>query len=569
MPSPSYCHRGDAEPLRWNTTDEVFRETVRRHGDNEAIVAVADGFRRTYTELDRDVDALARGLVALGIEPGDRVGVWSTNHIEWVVLQFATARVGAILVNVNPANRVGELEHAMRLARVGTLFTIPSFAHSDYVAMLRELCPELETQQPGELRCARLPELRRVVVWDPSDPLRTNRPCAGFGTWQEVLEAGQSIDASRIEALWAKFDPDQPTNIQFTSGTTGFPKAVVLTHHNIVNNAYFVGRELGLTHEDRLCATVPFYHCFGMVLTNLLCVSFGATIVMPAQHFDPAATLRAVAAERCSVLHGVPTMFTAELDHPSFGEHDLSSLRTGIMAGAPCPPELVRRVIEQMGCEEILIGYGQTETSPCTHLTRTDDSFDRRTRSVGTNLPHQEAKIVCTETGAVVPRGATGELCFRGPHVMRGYFDDPEATARTIDAAHWLHSGDLGVMDEDGYVSITGRLKNMIIRGGENIYPAEIEKFFVTHPKVADVAVFGVPDERLGEAVAAWVKLRDGTEATADELRDFARDAIAHHKIPAHVWFVSEFPMTVTGKIQKHKIREAAAECMARGDVGA
>jgi len=554
----SYHHRGGARPLLGETIDTFVRAVMATHPEREAVVSLAQGERLTYAELDREVQAVARGLLALGIGAGSRVGVWSTDNVEWLLLQLATTRIGAILVNVNPAYRVAELEHALRHARVEALFLIPSFRSSDYVAMTRTLCPEVMETDALKLTCAGLPELRRLVIWDPSDRAATVAPAPGFVTWTAMCSAGDAIADADVEARARRLETDDPINIQFTSGTTGFPKAVVLTHHNILNNGYWVGEAMRLTERDRLCVPVPFYHCFGMVVANLACLTHGAAIVIPSPHFEAGATLAAIEAERCTAVHGVPTMFVAELEHLHEHAHDLGSLRTGIMAGAPCPPELVHRVMTDLHCPEILIGYGQTEASPVSHATMPDDPFERRVGTVGTNLPHQEARIVDPDTGRTVAIGQQGELCFRGYHVMRGYFDDPEATHQAIDEAGWLHSGDLGVMDDDGYLRITGRLKDMIIRGGENVYPAEIEAFLYTHPKVAEIAVFGLPDERLGEQIAAWVKPREGESLTPDELREWAHDRIAHFKIPRWVWIVDEFPMTVTGKIQKFRMREIA-----------
>jgi len=448
------------------------------------------------------------------------------------------------------------LKHSLERARVQTLFLIPSFKTSNYMDMVCELCPEARTQPAEKFSSAELPELRHLIVYDPDDAMNTQCPHPGFMTWAELLEQGKPISDDDLDARAATLDPDDPINIQFTSGTTGFPKAVLLTHHNILNNAYFSAEIMRLTAEDRLCVAVPFYHCFGMVVANLVCITVGATIVIPSEIFEPTPTLTAIDQERCTAVHGVPTMFIAELEHPDFQKFDHSSLRTGIMAGAPCPPELVRRVMDDMGCKEILIGYGQTEASPITHLTRPDDSFERRVGTVGTNLPHQEVKVIDVRTGAVLPTGQQGEVCFRGYHVMRGYFGQEDATRETIDDAGWLHSGDLGILDEDGYLRITGRLKDMIIRGGENIYPAEIETFYFEHPKVAQVAVFGVPDIIMGEEIGAWIKLRQEMDGTPEEFREYAKGKIAHFKIPRYVWIVDEFPMTVTGKIQKYRIRE-------------
>jgi fatty-acyl-CoA synthase len=559
----SYVHRGGEQPLIGDTIDGYLSGVVRRYPDQEAIVSVEQGKRLSYSQLDQEVDRLARGLLALGFGRGDRVGIWSTDNIEWVLLQLATARIGAVLVNINPAYRIQELEHALRLARVQGLFLIPSFRSSNYVGMVSSLAPELETQPADELRLGRLPDLRRVVVYDPMG--RYEQPASGVLRWADVIEHGEALPPDVTARQAASLDPDDPINIQFTSGTTGFPKAVVLTHHNILNNGFFVSEQMGFTPADRLCVPVPFYHCFGMVISNLGCLTHGSTIVIPTEHFEAGAVLRAIAQERCTAVHGVPAMFVAELEHPEFDGFELTSLRTGIMAGAPCPPELMRRVIRDMGIGELRIAYGQTEASPVTHMTRRVDSFERRVETVGTNLPHQEVKVVDVDSGAVLPVGQQGEICFRGYHVMSGYYDQPEATAQAIEPGGWLHSGDLGVMDEDGYVRITGRIKEMIIRGGENIYPAEIEAFYYTHPAVAEVAVFGVPDERLGEEVGAWIKLKEEASASAEELREFARERIAHFKVPRYLWIVDEFPTTVTGKVQKYRITEIVEGWLGEG----
>ena len=555
----SYCHRGGTAPLIGATIPRHFLDVVRQYGDREAIVSCHQNRRLTYRALSAEVDRAARGLLGFGFKKGDRIGVWSTDNIEWLVLQMATARIGAVLVNVNPAYRPRELAYALERSEVQALFTIPSFRHSDYVAMLVELLPELATSETGP-DGSTLPHLRHVFVYDPKNPDGTHRPHPGFRTWPDLLAAADRVPAERLNDCLAGLDRDDAINIQYTSGTTGFPKAVVLSHLNILNNAYFTAQAMRFTADDRLCVPVPFYHCFGMVLANLTCLSVGACLVVPEEHFEAGAVLKAIARERCTAVHGVPTMFIAELEHPGFASTDLSTLRTGIMAGAPCPEPLMRRVIDDMNCREILIGYGQTEASPLTHLTDADDTVVRRTQTVGRNLPHQEVKVVDTETGRTVPTGTVGEICFRGYHVMKGYYGDAKATAGTIDAAGWLHSGDLGTMDADGYVRITGRLKDMIIRGGENIYPAEIEAYLFTHPKIAQAAAFGVPDPVMGEEVAVWVQLHHGEEMDEEEIRGFCRDGLAHFKVPRHVRIVAEFPMTVTGKIQKFKMREAMAE---------
>ncbi len=565
----SYHHRGGEPPLLGMTIPDRFAAIAAQFPAHDAVVSRPQSRRLSYAELARATDEVARGLLGIGFGKGDRIGVWSTNNIEWLLLQMATARIGAILVNINPAYRARELAYALQRSEVQGLFTIPSFRSSDYVAMLVELMPELKTTPNAGFKCKDFPALRRVILYDPAQPGATTRPHPGFMLWAEVIAAAASVTAEQIDVLTASLDIDDPINIQYTSGTTGFPKAVVLTHHNILNNAYFSALAMHFTAHDRLCVPVPFYHCFGMVLANLLCLSIGACVVIACEHFDALAVLQAVAAERCTALHGVPTMFIAALEHPQFGDHDLSSLRTGIMAGAPCPPALMQRVIEQMHCKEILIGYGETEASPLTHLTSRDDSLERRTETVGTNLPHQEVKLVDIKSGATVPVGEVGEICFRGHHVMHGYYADPEATRKTVDTNGWLRSGDLGTMDADGYVRITGRLKDMIIRGGENIYPREIEDFIFTHPKVAEIAVFGVPDEFYGEEVMAWIQLHAGATATEDEIREYCKGRIAHYKIPKFIWFVTEFPMTVTGKLQKFRMREIALERMAAGKGGA
>ncbi len=554
----SYVAAGGETPLIELPIPDYLRLVADRYPENEAVVSIPQGVRLTYSELFEQVDRLAEGLLTLGIEKGDRVGIWATNNVEWIVLQIATARIGAVLVNVNPAYRSAELAHALSAARVRCLVLMPAFKSSHYAEMVRGLCPEVMEGSPESLRCERLPELRHLVVFDPDGAAATEHPfgAPGFLTWPELLARGTELEGGALAERAATLQPEEAINIQFTSGTTGFAKPVVLTHRNILNNGFFAAEVLGLTHRDRLCVPVPFYHCFGMVLSNLACLSHGATIVIPAPHFNAAATLAAVAEERCTALHGVPTMFVAELGAEGFAGYDLGSLRTGIMAGAPCPPELMRRVIGEMGCGEILIAYGQTEASPVTHITRPTDSFERRVGTVGTNLPHQEVKIVDPESGETLPVGEQGELCFRGYHVMRGYFEQPEATAEAIDPEGWLHSGDLGVMDEAGYARITGRLKEMVIRGGENIYPAEVEAFFATHPKVAQAAVFGISDTKWGEDLAAWIQLEGGETLDAEELRAFAAEGLSHFKVPRILRIVDDFPMTVTGKIQKFRMRE-------------
>jgi len=551
----SYFHRGGDLSLIGQSIPEYFLSIVERFPDQEAVVSLPQQRRLTYREFSSAIDELARGLLGLGFKQGNRIGIWSTNNIEWLLVQMATARIGAILVNINPAYRPRELAYALERSEVQGLFVIPSFRSSDYVSMLQELIPELQKNNT-EINSKALPQLHRVVLYDPADAMHTDVPAPGFTSWQEVMHAAETISQQELDEQTLKLDRDDVINIQYTSGTTGFPKAVMLTHHNILNNAWFSAQAMHFDEHDRLVVPVPFYHCFGMVLANLLCFSVGACAVISSEHFDAEKVLQAVAEEKCTAIHGVPTMFIAELEHENFSSFDLSSLRTGIMAGAPCPSELMKRVIDVMHCKDILIGYGETEASPLTHLTTPDDSFERRINTVGHNLPHQEVKIINTVTGATVPLGEIGEICFRGYHIMRGYYGDKEKTAETVDEAGWLFSGDLGTMDENGYLQITGRRKEMIIRGGENIYPREIEDFIFTHPKVAEVAVFGMPDDFYGEQVAAWIELHSGETMSEEEIRAFCKDELAHFKIPKYILFVKEFPMTVTGKLQKFKMRE-------------
>ena len=557
----SYCHEGGGEALLGATIPEHFLDVAARFSTREAVVCLHQGRRLTYADLALAVDELARGLLALGFGKGDRVGIWSTDNVEWLLVQMATARIGALLVNINPAYRPRELAYALERSAVQGLFLIPAFRSSDYIDMIVGLLPGLK-EDNRDIHDGTLTQLRRVIVYDPKRPMDTARPHPGFTLWRDVIKAGRGVDNGELDWRTAALDRDDAINIQYTSGTTGFPKAVVLSHHNLLNNAYFAARALGFAETDRLCVPVPFYHCFGMVLANLMCLAVGACIVVPAEHFDAEATLRAIAAESCTAVHGVPTMFITALEHPRFADFDLSSLRTGIMAGAPCPEPLMTRVMEDMHCPEILIGYGQTEASPLTHLTHRGDSVERRTATVGRNLPHQEVKVVAADDGRTLAVGDIGEVCFRGYHVMKGYYADAGATARAIDEHGWLHSGDLGTMDADGYLRITGRLKEMIIRGGENIYPAEIEAYLFDHPKIAQAAVFGIPDEFMGEEVMAWVQLHAGEQATEQEILDHCRDGLAHFKVPRYIWLVDEFPTTVTGKLQKFRMREIALERM-------
>ncbi|XVQ11304.1 AMP-binding protein [Spirillospora sp. CA-255316] len=533
MTELSYASGTSGRPLLGDTIGANFARTVAAFGERDALVEHATGRRWTYEQLAAEVDSIALGLLELGVAKGDRVGIWAPNCAEWVFVQYATARIGAILVNINPAYRVHELEFVLNQAGVRTLVAAPAFKTSDYAAMIEEVRPRCEA-------------LRDVVL-------------IGRESWQALHDAGWVGDPARLAEAGAGLSADDPINIQYTSGTTGFPKGATLSHHNILNNGFFVGELCGYDAEDRICVPVPFYHCFGMVMGNLAATSHGACVVIPAPSFDPAATLAAVAAERCTSLYGVPTMFIAELNDDSFGDHDLSSLRTGIMAGSPCPVEVMKQVIERMGMAEVAICYGMTETSPVSTQTRADDSLDRRVSTVGTVHPHLEIKVVDPETGATVPRGTPGELCTRGYSVMLGYWEEPERTAEAIDAARWMHTGDLAVMDAEGYVNITGRIKDMVIRGGENVYPREVEEFLYTHPDIVDAQVIGVPDAKYGEELMAWVRLRPGAEPlTAPVLREFCSGRLAHYKIPRYVHLVDEFPMTVTGKVRKVQMREEA-----------
>ena len=548
----SYDHGTSDRKLIGETIGSAFDQTVAQHGGREALVVVHQNIRWTWAQLAERVDALAAGLLALGLEPGDRVGIWAPNCSEWTLTQFATAKAGLILVNINPAYRRAELDYALNKVECKALILAPALKTSDYLAIVNDLAPELASAPIGALHSATLPHLRHVVRMGSE---RT----AGMRNFDELLTLGGTAERERLTALAQTLQFDDPINIQFTSGTTGFPKGATLTHQNILNNGYFVAEAIRLTETDRLCIPVPLYHCFGMVMGNLGCMTHGATMVYPADAFDPLSVLHTVQTERCTGLYGVPTMFIAELDHPRFGEFDLSSLRTGIMAGSPCPIEVMKRVQAQMNMTEVTIAYGMTETSPVSTQSSTDDPLERRVATVGRVQPHIEVKIVDTE-GRIVPRGVTGEFCTRGYSVMRGYWNDPEKTAEAVDAGGWMHTGDLAIMDDEGYVNIVGRLKDMVIRGGENIYPREIEEFLYRHPKVQDVQVVGVPDVKYGEELCAWIKLRDGEAATADEIREFCKGQIAHYKVPRHIKFVTEYPMTITGKIQKYLMRQQTIE---------
>src|SRR5580658_2199949 len=535
----SYSSGESETPLLGDTIGANFDATVARFGDREALVDRTTGRRWTYAELAADVDALALGLLDLGIGQADRVGIWAPNCPEWTLTQYATAKIGAILVNINPAYRTRDLEFVLNQSGTRLLIAAERLKTSDYAAMIAEVRPWWEG-------------LSHVVI-------------IGSPDWQSLLERGRRLDRSALERI--ELDTDDPINIQYTSGTTGFPKGATLSHHNILNNGFFVGELCMYTEADRICIPVPFYHCFGMVMGNLAATSHGACMVIPAPSFDPVATLEAVQAERCTSLYGVPVMFIAELSAPGFADYDLSSLRTGIMAGSPCPAEVMKQVMSRMSMREVGICYGMTETSPVSTQTRSDDSLDRRVATVGRVGPHLEVKVVDPATGVTVPRGTPGELCTRGYSVMLGYWEQPDRTAEAIDAAHWMHTGDLAVMDEDGYLAITGRIKDMVIRGGENVYPREIEEFLYTHPDILDAQVIGVPDAKYGEELMAWVRLRPGAQdLTAESLREFCGGQLAHYKIPRYVHIVDEFPMTVTGKVRKVEMRERSVELLGLGD---
>jgi len=533
MPELSYVHGASDVPLLGEPIFQNLRRTASRFGDREALIVPYQRYRATYRELVDQCEEVARGLMARGVKKGDRVGIWSPNRYEWVITQYATAAIGAILVNINPAYRTSELEYALNQSGISFLILAAAFRQADYRAMLAEV----------KTRC---PELREALVLEDG--------------WDALKRDGAAVSDADLHAVETTLQFDDPINIQYTSGTTGFPKGATLTHHNILNNGFFIGETLHYTQEDRVCIPVPFYHCFGMVLGNLACTTHGAAMVVPAEAYDPVVTMQTVQDERCTALYGVPTMFIGELENPRFNDFDFSTLRTGIMAGSPCPVEVMKKVQTLMHIPEMTIAYGMTETSPVSTQCATDDPLERRVSTVGRVHPHVEIKIVDPATGAVVPRGETGELCSRGYMVMQGYWNNDEATRLAIDPGRWMHTGDLATMDAEGYVNIVGRIKDMIIRGGENIYPREVEEFLYGHPEIADVQVIGVPSEKYGEEVMAWVKLREGAKATGEELAAWCRGKIATYKIPRHWKFVDSFPMTVTGKVMKFKMREAAVE---------
>jgi fatty-acyl-CoA synthase len=549
-------------PLIEQTIGAFFDAMVARQPEHEALVSVHQGRRYTYRGLQQAAHQLASALLRQGLQPGDRVGIWSHNNAEWVLMQLATAQVGLVLVNINPAYRTSEVEYALNKVGCKLLVTMAQFKTSDYLGMLRELAPEWAHGQPGALQAQQLPNLR-TVVWIDEAGQGTDEP--GLLRFSALLAQGDATDP-RVAQVAATLKTTDPINIQFTSGTTGFPKGATLTHRNILNNGFFIGECMQLTPADRLCIPVPLYHCFGMVLGNLACFTHGSTIVYPNDGFDALTVLQTVQDERCTGLHGVPTMFIAELDHPRFKEFDLSTLRTGIMAGSPCPTAVMQRVVSDMHLSQITIAYGMTETSPVSCQSSTDTPLDKRVSTVGTVQPHLEVKIVNPDSGEVVAPGQSGELCTRGYSVMHGYWDDPAKTAEAIEAEGWMHTGDLATMDAEGYVNIVGRIKDLVIRGGENIYPREIEEFLYRHPAIQDVQVVGVPDAKYGEELCAWVIVKPGQTLDEDAVRAFCKGQIAHYKVPRYIRFVDAFPMTVTGKIQKFKIREAMKDQLGLAD---
>jgi len=545
----SYVSGVSDKPLLGLTIGEMFNQIVEQYPDNEALVVRHQNLRYSYRQLQTQVDRCARGLLASGLKKGDRVGIWSPNNAEWVILQFASSKMGAILVNINPAYRLQELEYALKQSGCAALVIAPEFKTSNYTQMMYDLAPELNASKPGRLRSGKLPNLKTLIrLGDESKD--------GMWNWADLMSMAERVGREELADCQSRLQFDDPINIQYTSGTTGYPKGATLSHHNILNNGYFIGEIMKFTDKDRLIIPVPLYHCFGMVLGNLACITHGATMLFPGPAFEADAVLAMIAEEKATALHGVPSMFIAELEHPGFKKYDLTSLRTGLMAGSPCPVEVMKKVNRLMHMNEVEIAYGMTETSPVSFQTRADAPLDKRISTVGQIHPHVEAKIIDKETERVLPVGGTGELCTRGYSVMLGYWNDEEKTRDIIDAAGWLHTGDLAVMDEKGYVNIVGRIKDMVIRGGENVYPREVEEFLFRHPKISDVQVIGVPDHKYGEEIMAWIKLKKGETATAEELHEFCREKIAFFKIPRYFKFVDSFPLTVTGKIQKFKMRE-------------
>jgi fatty-acyl-CoA synthase len=552
-PAWSYTNGASDTPLIGQTLGDMFDQTVARFPGHEALVSHHQGLRYTYLEFQQQVDHCARALMHLGVQKGQRVGIWAPNCAEWTILQFGSAKIGAILVNVNPSYRLHEVQYALTQSGCAFVVISPQFKSSNYTQMLYDLAPELRDAEPGKLQAAKLPDLRAVIRLG-------TEPSPGMLLWDALMDMAAHVSKAQLAERQSEQQFDDPINIQYTSGTTGYPKGATLSHHNILNNGYFIGELQRFTEKDRVVIPVPLYHCFGCVLGNLAAVTHGAAMIYPGEGFDPKAVLDTVQAEHGSALYGVPTMFIGELSHPNFVSYDLSSLRTGLMAGSPCPVEVMKQVKTAMHMPEVEIAYGMTETSPVSFQTRIGAPLEKQVGTVGQVHPHVEVKIIDPASGHIVPIGTAGELCTRGYSVMLGYWNNPEATQKSIDSARWMHSGDLATMDAEGYANIVGRIKDMIIRGGENVYPREVEEFLYTHPKIQDVQVIGVPDVKYGEEVMAWVKLRDGATATSDEIREFCRGQIAHYKIPRHVKFVEAFPMTVTGKIQKFIMREQSVK---------
>ena len=544
----SYTSATSDTPLLGLTIGDMFDQTVEKYPDHPALISREQQIRLTYRELQAQVNQCAKGLMHMGFQKGQRIGIWSPNRAEWCVTQFATSKIGVILVNINPSYRLQELEYALKQSGCTALVLAPEFKTSNYTEMITTLAPELNECEPGQLKAGDLPELTTVIRFGSE-----KRP--GMYNWDELMSMGSLASDEQLVQRQREQEFDDPINVQYTSGTTGFPKGATLSHHNILNNGYFVARLQNFTHEDRVCIPVPLYHCFGMVMANLGCITHGATMVYPSEGFEPLSVLQAVQDEKCTALYGVPTMFIAELDHPDFNKFNLSSLRTGVMAGSPCPIEVMKKVNTLMGMHDVEICYGMTETSPVSTQTRLDSPLEKRVSTVGVIHPHLEIKIVDPETGQVVPLNTPGELCTRGYSIMLGYWNNPEATVTAIDNARWMHTGDLATMDQEGYISIVGRIKDMVIRGGENIYPREIEEFLYTHPKISDVQVIGVPDPKYGEEIMAWVKLKPGEQATEEEIKNFCKGQIAHYKIPRYIKFVDSFPMTISGKIMKFQMR--------------
>jgi fatty-acyl-CoA synthase len=549
----SYTNGTSDTPLLGLTIGDMFDQTVEKFPDHPALISRQQNIRLTYRELQAQVNQCAKGLLHMGFQKGQRIGIWSPNRAEWCITQFATSKIGVILVNINPSYRLHELEYALKQSGCSAIVISPAFKTSNYTEMITVLAPELAQCAPGQLKAEKLPDLTTVIRM-------SSEKVPGMFNWDELMEMGASISDEQLNERQRQQEFDDPINIQYTSGTTGFPKGATLSHHNILNNGYFMARLQNFTHKDKLCIPVPLYHCFGMVMGNLGCITHGATMIYPAEGFEPLAVLQTVEEEQCTALYGVPTMFIAELAHPDFAKFNLTSLRTGVMAGSPCPVEVMKKVISLMHMSEVEICYGMTETSPVSTQTRIDSPLDKRVGTVGVIHPHLEIKIIDPATSQIVPIGETGELCTRGYSVMLGYWNNEQATAGAIDKARWMHTGDLATMDVEGYINIVGRIKDMIIRGGENVYPREIEEFLYTHPKVSDVQVIGVPDARYGEEIMAWVKVNAGEQITEEELKEFCKGQIAHYKIPRYIKFVDDFPMTVTGKIQKFLMRQTSIE---------